>query len=135
MSTIVSVKNRTKTTFQATTILFSEIDAPLDEFWHSKVTESEITSEHKVVFGKLIHPSELKSGANFIASILLTIVDQQSPSTSKKSFITLKTRLKGTKTGAKVYSSVSSYPESSCITKPIWRKGNEKVNKQLIFHL
>ena len=129
MSTVVSVKNRTQTTFQATTVLFSELDTRLEEFWHAKVSDSIIENEQKVVFGKIIHPSELKSGANFIVTLLLTVHNaSMTEPDSKKNFISLKVRLKGTKTGATVYACVSSFPESANITKPLWRKGGDKVS-------
>ncbi len=128
MSTVVSVKNRSKTNFKATTVVFSELETRLDEFWHSKVTDSVIECEQKVVFGKIIHPSELKSGANFIVTLLLTIHSSDAPEPgSKQNFISLKARLKGTKTGATVYACVSSFPESANITTPLWRKGGDKV--------
>lgn len=129
MSTVVSVKNRTKTSFQATTVVFSELEARMEEFWHSKISESVIERESKVIFGKMVHPTELKSGANFIVNLLLTVADSNALINVKEKFISLKTRLKGTKTGATVYSCACSFPETTNITKPVWRKGGDKVGE------
>lgn len=135
MSTVVSVKNWTKTAFQTTTVVFSELDTHLDDFWEPKVSNPVIESNQKVVFGKMVHPSELTSGANFLVTLLLTVNNNghacssshSSSSNGKDNFISLKTRIKGTKTGATVYCCASSYPETSNITKPQWRKGSDKV--------
>ena len=123
MSSRVSVTNKSFSCFKASTVLFSEIENNLESFWESKNSVSILATEEEVIFGKLIRSSDLPNSANFVASIMLSCETER----SQESFIILKSRIKNSKTGIKVYAYVSSFPENLSVTKSHWCKGTAKV--------
>lgn len=123
MSSRVTIANKTDLCFKVSTILFSESETLAENFWESKTSNSIISKKETVSFGKLIHSDQLPSSANIIASIILSCKD-----CTDESFIILKSRVKNSKTGNKVYVYASSFLESHSITRPQWYKGTAKVN-------
>lgn len=126
MTTAVSVRNRTRLSFKTTVVLFGEMSTPAEQFWSSKASRSTIEGGEQAVFGKLLHSHELSGKANVIVSVVLTLNDETAPQ-HRDTLITLKTRLKGSKTGCKVYVLVASFPESTLLSTPVWRKDSGKV--------
>lgn len=127
MSSRVLVTNSSEFRFKASTVLFSEIESPMDKFWENKMTESIIPKGETIVLGKLSCPDILPNTANFIVSIVLSL-ENSSEKQSQEKFLVLKSRVKNSKTGEKVYAYASSFPEKLSLTKPQWHKGNAKVH-------
>ena len=126
MSSRVLVTNSTEFRFKSSTVLFSEVESPIEKFWESKTTDSYIPKGESMTLGKLICPDELPNTANIIVSIILSL--ENSPDLqSHETLIVLKSRIKSSKTGEKVYAYVSSFPENLSLSKPQWQKGNSKV--------
>lgn len=126
MSSRVVVTNRSNLRFRASVILFSEIEESVDKYWESKNSDSLYLGQESFVFGKLIHPDDLPASVNFVVSIILSPENGNEPG-NKENLIILKSRIKGSKTGSKVYTYASSFPETLPLTKPNWHKGNSKV--------
>lgn len=126
MSSRVVVTNRSGLRFRSSVVLFSEIEESVDKFWESKMSDSPTLRQESFVFGKLIHTDDLPASANFAVSIILSI-ENGNETEIKENLIILKSRMKGSKTGSKLYTYASSFPETMPITKPQWHKGNSKV--------
>ena len=126
MSSRVVVANHSNLRFKSSVVLFSEIDESVDKFWENKFSDSVTLGRESIVFGKLVHPDDLPASANFSVSIILS-AENGNGNEIKENLITLKSRIKGSKTGSKLYTYVSSFPETMPITKPHWNKGNSKV--------
>lgn len=124
MSSRVVVANRSNFYFKPSVVLFNEAEGSVEKFWESKLFSS--IGQEAVVFGKLIHPDDVPASANFVVSIILS-ADRDDGNEIKENLIILKSRIKGSKTGSKVYAYASSFPETMSITKPHWKKGSAKV--------
>jgi hypothetical protein len=126
MPSRVVVTNRSNFCFKSSVVLFSESEKYVDKFWESKISDSLLICEESFAFGKLIHPDDLPASANFVVSIILS-PENGHETGNKEDLMILKSRIKGSKTGSKLYTYVSSFPEALSLTKPHWHKGNSKV--------
>lgn len=127
MSSRVIVTNNSNFCFKISSILFCENEVSAEKFWESKFIGSILSEKETIVCGKLIHSDNLPNGGNFVISIILS-VEKSNSFNHHESFIILKVRVKGSKTGSKIYSYVSNYPERFSLTKAQWRKGTSKVS-------
>ena len=93
----------------------------MDKFWENKMTESIIPKGETIVLGKLSCPDILliRPILLFRLYYLLKILPKNNH--KKKNFV-LKSRVKNSKTGEKVYAYASSFPEKLSLTKPQWHK-------------
>ena len=126
MSSRVVVTNQSNLGFRASIILFNETEESAEKFWESKISDSRLIGHESFVLGKLKHPDDLPANANFVASLVLSPEDRNN-TRGKENLIILKSRIKGSKTGSKLYAYASSFPETLSITKPHWHKGKSKV--------
>ena len=127
MSSRILITNSSEFRFKASIVLFSEVESPMEKFWENKMTESIIPKGESLVMGKLICPDVLPNTANFIVSIILSL-ENPAGKQSQETFLVLKSRIKNSKSGEKIYAYVSSFPEKLSLTKPQWHKGNSKVH-------
>lgn len=128
----ILVTNSSEFQFKASTVLLCEVEGSVEKFWESKLTESVIPKGESKALGKLKCPDELPNTANFIVSIILSL-EKSSEIQSQDTFLILKSRIKKSTAGEKVYAFVSSFPENLALTKPQWHKGNSKVYFQPIY--
>ena len=123
MSSDVVLTNQTSILFKSSIITFVENEAIVDEFWKEEYS-GPIKDGDRFILGKLKHTGSLPAGVNFVVSIILK-PEELSANESKENLIILKIRIKGSKTGSKLYSCATSYPISKL--QSFWNKGNSKV--------
>lgn len=122
----ILVTNSSEFQFKSSIVLFCEIEGLVEKFWESKLTDTIIPKGETIAMGKLNCPDELPNTANFVVSIILTL-EKSSEIQSQDTFLILKSRIKKSTAGEKVYAYASSFPENLALTKPQWHKGNSKV--------
>ena len=127
MSSTVVLVNQTILIFKSSIIAFAENDANVDKFWTEEYSGL-ITGNDKFVLGRLKHPDSLPAGINLVVSIILK-PEELRENNCKENLIILKIRIKGSKTGSKLYSCVASYPMAKL--QSFWSKGSSKVRSPI----